>query len=467
MRRRLALVTATAVLPLLAAAGFADTVLAPADRNGLSLTLTQDDTALVRDRRTAALERGVQLVVVDGVARQARDGSAMLSGGGVVVQEQGFQLAGIDADGLLAASVGQEVTLVWRDGTGAEREERARVIAAGSPPVFQAGGRLVSGNPARVVYDALPAELRALPAFRATVAVDQGGKRELELSYLTGGLSWQADYVAELNPAEDRLALSAWATLTNTAGADFPNARVQVAAGEVNRVADPPVPVRGLRAEKTLMAAAAMEPPQAMREAVAGTHLYTLPQPVSLKDGERRQVPLMAPQQLAVERQLVLDPLPLHAWRDRLPDPPAQHPQAMLKLKTAGAEPLPAGTIRVFQRGRDGGAIFVGEDRLAATPAGASARVSLGRAFDVTARRSQTDFNRVAADITEAAWQVRLANGGDNPAKVTVRESFGGDWLVLEEGVKHTKENAFTAAWTVTVPARGETVLSYRARVKN
>lgn len=465
MRRRLALFASLAAIPLLGAAGFADTVLGPAERTGLALTLTQDDTALVRDRRSATLDRGPQMLVMEGVARQARDATAMLSGGGVTVQEQGFHLGGIDADTLLAAAVGQEVTVVWRDANGAEREERAKVIAAGPSPVFQVGGKVVAGAPVRILYDSLPPEMRSLPAYRASVVAEQGGKRELELAYLTGGLSWQADYVAELAPTEDKLALSAWATLTNASGADFANARVQVMAGELNTVADEPMPMRAPRAEKVLMAAAMKAKPNTP-EPVGGYHLYTLAQPVSLKDGERRQVALMAPQVVAVERQLILDPMPAPLWRDRAADQPAQHPLAVLKLKNGGAEPLPAGTVRVFQRARDGGATFVGEDRLGATPAGASARITLGRAFDVTARRSQSDFTRVSADISEAAWQVKLANAGDNPAKVTVRESFGGEWLVLEESAKHAKESAFAAAWTVTVPARGETVLTYRARVK-
>ncbi|MBC7908811.1 MAG: DUF4139 domain-containing protein [Rhodospirillaceae bacterium] len=459
MRRRLAFATAAALLPLLAAAGLADTVLLPSERAGLALTITQEDTALVRDRRTASLEKGAQALVVEGVARQARDATAMLSAPGVSVTEQGFDLAGLDADRLLTASLNRDVTVVWRDASGAEREERAKIVATGPQPVFQVGGKLVAGTPVRILYDALPPDIRTAPAFHASVTADTAGKREMELAYLTGGLNWQADYVAELSATDDKLALSAWATLTNASGTDFPQAKIQIMAGDINRVADQPRP---MRAEKMLMAAAG--PP--VREALGGYHLYALAQPVSLKDGERKQVALLPPATIAAERTLILDPLPPHAWRDRQPDQPPQNPMAVLRLKNSTGEPLPAGIVRVFQRTKDGGATFLGEDQLSPTPAGNHARLSLGRAFDVTARRTQTDFTRVSAEVTEAAWEVKLANAGERPAKVLVRESFGGDWLVVEESAKHNKENAFTAAWTVTVPAKGEAVLKYRARVK-
>lgn len=461
MRRRLAFATAAALLPLLAAAGFADTVLSPGERAGLALTITQDDTALVRDRRTASLEKGAQAMVVEGVARQARETSAMLSGTGITVTEQSFELAGLDADRLLTASLNREVTVVWRDGTGAEREERAKIVATGPQPVFQVAGKLVAGTPVRILYDALPPDIRTAPAFRANITADAAGKREVELAYLTGGLSWQADYVAELSATEDKLALSAWATLTNASGTDYPQAKIQIMAGDINRVADQPKP---LRMEKALMAAAGPMAPS--REAMGGYHLYTLAQPVSLKEGERKQVAFMAPANLAAERALVLDPMPPHAWRDRLSDPAPQNPVAVLKLKNATGEPLPAGIVRVFQRAKDGGATFLGEDQLAPTPTGGQARLNLGRAFDVTARRTQTDFVRVSADVTEAAWEVKFANGGERPAKVLTREAFGGDWLVVDENAKHDKDSAFTAAWTVTVPAKGEAVLKYRVRVK-
>jgi hypothetical protein len=461
MRRRLALVTACALIPLLAASGIADTVATPNDRSGLAVTVSQDNAALVRDRRAVTLDKGAQVLVVEAIARATLGHTAMLSGPGIIVREQAFAMGGLDGGQLLKAAIGHEVTLVWRDAAGAEREERAKVLAAEGGPVFQIAGKVVAGEPARIVYDALPPGLRAAPAYQAVVVAEAAGRREIELAYLTAGLSWSADYVAELSVAEDKLSLSAWAGLVNDSGADLPLARVQVMAGSPNRVADQP-PSRA-RAEKALMAAAMAEP---TREALGPYHLYTLPQPVSLKDGERRQVALLPPAQLAVERRLVLDPVPTHAWRDRWADTPPQHPLAQLVFRNSLGQPLPAGVARVFQRDKDGGAVFLGEDRLPAIPAGETARLTLGQAFDVTARRVQTDFTRISAEVTEAAWEVRLANAGAAAAKVSVREQFGGDWLVVDESAKHVKDNAFAASWTVTVPAKGELVLKYRARVK-
>lgn len=461
MRRRLALVTACALIPLLAASGIADTVATPADRAGLAVTITQDNAALVRDRRAVTLDKGVQVLVVEGVARAALGQTAMLSGPGIAVREQAFAARGLDGAQLLKAAIGQEVTVVWRDATGAEREERAKVLAAENGPVFQIAGKVVAGEPARILYDSMPPGLRAAPAYQAVLTVDAAGRRDIELAYITAGLSWSADYVAELSATDDKLSLSAWASLINDSGADLPQARVQVMAGSPNRVPEQAPP--RARAEKALMAAAMAEP---ARETLGPYHLYTLAQPVSLMDGERRQVALLPAAQLAVERRLVLDPAPPHAWRDRWNEAIPLHPTAQLTFKNSLGQPLPAGVARVFQRDKDGGAVFLGEDRLPAIPAGETARITLGQAFDLTARRIQTDFTRISAEVTEAAWEIRLANAGGAAAKVNVREQFGGDWLVVEESAKHAKDSAFAASWTVTVPAKGDLVLKYRARVK-
>lgn len=455
MTRPLSVLAILALLPL---AAHAETVSSPADRSGLALTITQDELGIVRDRRAVTLAKGASSVVIEGVAATAQGGGARLSSPGLQVREQGFDLAGIDAGRLLARSVGREVSVVWPD---APAEQRARVLSASPVPVFLIDGKVVAGNPERVLFESLPPGMRAQPAYVARVVAETAGKREVELSYPAAGLSWRADYAAELDG--DKLSLAAWASLANASGLDIADARVQVVAGSLNRVPQPPRMLKSARMEM-MAAGAPME--DAGREAAGPYHVYTLADPVTLADGAERQVALMAPASVAVERVLTLDPMPVHAWRDRWVEPDTRHPTRQLRFKNTLGKPLPAGIVRVTERTKDGAALLVGEDRLAATPDGAAARITLGEEFDVTTQRVQTDFQRVAQDVTEAAWEVRLSNGGDKPARVAVREAFAGDWLVVEESEKHAKDGAFSAVWNVQVPAKGQMVLKYRVRVK-
>ncbi|MGE5546676.1 MAG: DUF4139 domain-containing protein [Solirubrobacterales bacterium] len=449
-------ISALAACALIPLALYAETVSGPGDRTGLTVTVTQDDVGLISDRRSLTLDKGSSLVAIEGVAREVRPGSARLTAPGVAVREQGLELGGIEASLLLAKSVGREVTVVWRDSAGGEREERVTVLSAGPVPVFRAGGKVVAGTPVRVLYDALPPGLRPLPAYTASVSSDTAGKREAELTYAAAGLSWQADYTADL--VDDKLMLSAWATVTNASGLDLPEAKLQVLAGAPAQAAKRPRPVMMARAEATM---AAPEPMAPERQAAGPHHLYAIGQTVTLRDGESRQVALLPPAALAVERVLTLDPMPPQAWRGQWREPEARHPMMALRFKNTLGQPLPAGIVRIGQKG-----VPLGEDHLAAVPDGGQGRIAVGEMFDVTARRQQTDFQRVAPDVTEAAWEVRLANGGDRSARVVVREAFAGDWLVVDESEKHVKDGAFSAAWTITVPAKGEAVLKYRARVK-
>jgi hypothetical protein len=459
---------APALLILLAVAGPAaagDIVATVADRDGLALTIYQDEVAVVRDRRWLTLDKGASALVMEGVARAARPGTATLKGAGLTVAESGLDLDTLTAESLLAAQVGHEATVVWRDPGGAERSERAKILAASGVPVFEIDGKVVAGQPERILYDGLPPNLRPTPAFRAALSAEAGGRHLVELAYMTGGLTWTAENNAELEG--DHLALSVSANITNSSGTDFTDASVRLVAGSINQAPAPSfAQARPLRA----MAVGSALPDAAPHEPAGPYHVFTVGRKLSLRDGDHRQVPLMAAASVPVERELVLDPLPPRAFRDRSIEANSQHPALVLKFINDShhglGKPLPAGVVRVAERGSDGQITFLGEDLLPAIPEGAAARITVGRAFDVTARRVQTDFQRVSAEVTEAAWEVRLANAGAHPATVVVRESFSGDWLVIDESRTHAKENAVTARWSLPLAAKGEAVLRYRVRVK-
>ncbi|ARJ64967.1 DUF4139 domain-containing protein [Magnetospirillum sp. ME-1] len=456
MPRRLVLLIMLA-MPAVAAAG---EISIPADtRTALSLTLHQDGPALVRDRRPATLDRGAASLVLDGIPRTIRPGSAALEGPGLNVAERWIDAGLLSADRQLAAHLGRTVSVVWDAGGSAQK---AKVLASEGTPLFEADGKVVAGQPLRIIYDSLAPGLAPRPSFRAQVESESAGRRELDLSYAADGLAWTSLASGELKG--DTLALTIWADVSNASGADFTDATLRLVAGATQA---------GGGAQKMMMAPrAAMADSVAMpqREAVGLHHVYTLPRPVTLRDGESRQVPLMPPAQVPVSRELVIDPQGPHLFLSRVQESRLLHPVLRLAFantaKAGLGRPLPAGPIRVIMRGPGGEPVLLGEDHLPSLPEGAEARLTLGQSFDVTARRVQTDFQKVSAEVSESAWEMRLANGGEQPAVVTVREAFRADWLVLEESVAHVKEGAGQVRWTVPVPAKGETVLRYRVRMK-
>lgn len=133
--------------------------------------------------------------------------------------------------------------------------------------------------------------------------------------------------------------------------------------------------------------------------------------------------------------------------------------------------PLPKGVIQVYKKDAQGNAQFVGEDQINHTPKNESVRLKLGEAFDVTADKKQTDFQKLtgtgrSGNIFESAYEIVLKNAKTEAVTVVVREPMPGDWTMISESQPHTKATSGIAEWKVTVPADGKATLTYRVRVK-
>ena len=67
----------------------------------------------------------------------------------------------------------------------------------------------------------------------------QAGEQQIELTYLTSGMNWAADYNLLLATDNQSLDLNGWVTLNNTSGAAYTDAQVKLVAGDVNRLPQP------------------------------------------------------------------------------------------------------------------------------------------------------------------------------------------------------------------------------------
>jgi hypothetical protein len=277
--------------------------------------------------------------------------------------------------------------------------------------------------------------------------------------------------VANLGPQEKTLDLAGWVTLTNQSGAAYPAATLQLVAGDVHRIE----PRARMLAAAPMMNKTMAEASQMKEEGLFEYHLYTLDRPTTLKENQTKQVALLTAHNVPIRKEFVLQG-DTYYYRDRYGDLGDKLKVGVFVTFDNAAEaglglPLPKGVVRVYQRDGAGRPQFVGEDAIDHTPRNEKLRLRLGDAFDVTARRRQTDFKSLGAQgqyrfTMETAFQIDLKNAKPEPVTVAVLEPLQGDWEITQNSLPFTKENAGTARFMVTVPAQGAAVLTYRARLR-
>jgi hypothetical protein len=448
-----------------------------ADQREVAVTIYNDNLALVKDQRRVQIKPGGGALAFRDVSARMRPETALLRSvsvpGALRVIEQNFDFDLLTPQKMLEKYVGQIVNVVrTHPTTGVETTEAATVLSANNGVVLQIGQRIETGIPGRLVFGSVPPNLRDRPTLVMTLDNTASAAQDIELSYLTGGLAWKADYVVELSAADDSLDMSGWVTLTNTSGASYRNARVQLVAGDVNQVA-PEVAQRG----RPVMMASAMAKvaSDVAQESLFEYHLYTLARPTTIAENQTKQVALLSASGVPVRKELLLRGNDYY-YQSSVGDLGQKLKVAVFvefdnKESARLGLPLPKGVIRVYKKDSAGNAQFIGEDRIDHTPQGETVRLKLGDAFDVTADKKQTDFKKIGISgkynaAFESAYELVLKNAKKEPVVVTVNEPMPGDWQIVSASHAHIKGASNTAVWKIAVPAEGQTVLTYRAQVR-
>jgi len=472
--RRIALLTLLAAIstPTFAVDGLMELRSTLSDQEKMAVTIYNGDLALIKDVRKVQLKKGFNAIALRDVSAKIRPETALLRSinapSSLSLLEQNFDYDLLSPAKMLEKYVGKQVTIIKTNpATGKETPEKATVLSANKGVVLKIGNRIETGLPGRIVYEDVPENLRDRPTL-ITQVNNKGVKNQtIELSYLTGGLSWKADYVAELSKQDNRLDLSGWVTLNNNSGATYQNAKLQLVAGDVNRVQRRTRPMaKNMRADVMMAEAAA---PMA-EESLLEYHLYTLDRPTTIAENQNKQVALLSASNIPVRKSLLLRGADYY-YR-------SQYGQIGSKMKvdvfvefdnkTASklGMPLPKGIMRVYKNDSQGNAQFIGEDAIDHTPKNETVRLKLGSAFDVTANKKQTDFKKASKREYRTAFEITLKNAKKEAVEVIVQEPIGGDWKILSESAPHKKVNSHLAQWKIKVPAEGKTTLTYRAIVK-
>jgi hypothetical protein len=458
----------TSVLGLAATAAFFAGGGQAAEPGKLSLTVYNSDLALVQDIRDLSIGAGRQRLEFKDVSARIRPETVSLVAADVSIVEQNFDYDLLTPEKLMEKAIGKQVQIVRiNPGNGAQVTETATVLSVNGGVVLKIGDRIEvlrqDDVPTRVIFDGIPQNLRAKPTLSVTVDSGKAGARPATLSYLTNGLSWKADYVAMFDEGPGKLDLQGWVTLTNTSGVDYPDAAVQLVAGDVNLANnDQEFFQRRQIARNSSVRRGGVGggPTESGPTSVADYYLYPLPGHTTVAQNQTKQVSFLDAKGAAARKAYEYRAY----WFETLQTPAnADVAVQFSNASRAGlGHQLPAGIVRVYVRDQAGEPKFVGENRIDHTPQGSDISVKIGEAFDVTVQ--PTVVAQEGAGKTRSRYRMSylVRNAKAQPVTVTIRQ--GGLWRegkVIDESLKSRRPDAYNLAWDVPVPANGETTLTF------
>jgi hypothetical protein len=447
------------------------------DRQSVNITVYNSNLGLVRETRRLTLPNGQIALRFADVTAQIRPETVHLasltSPASLRILEQNYQYDLLNPAKLLDKFVGKEITLVLRryqNNTESFEPVQATLMSNNGGQVWRIKGQIVinPSNIAEMRFPDLPKNLVATPTLVWDLENGETGLQSIEASYLTGGMNWRADYVLLVNADDTKGDLQGWVTLTNASGATFEDARLQLVAGDVNRVSElRNFAVAGAMARKTMSDEA-----QFQEQGFFEYHMYTLQRPATIRDNETKQVSLLEAASFDVKKEFVLNGQRYYYTGYNNPGAPIKEKVGVyVQFRNSQSNklgmPLPAGTIRLYKKDDKGNQQFIGEDKIDHTPKDEDVRVKVGDAFDIVAERKQTDYKVVVTGhMYEYAYEIKIRNHKDGPVTVVVNEPIGGDWEMVSSTFKAEKTAAFAAQFQVPVAKDGEATLAYRVRVK-
>ena len=473
----------------------------PADNTGTALTIYNQNFFVAREHVPLDLKPGVNEARYVGVAAHLEPDSVILrdpSGRALQILEQNYRNDPVSPEMLLSFYEGKTIDfVVGRNADGSDVKLKGKVIRSGfvpmhyingypqqtsTQPIVEVDGVLRFGLPGQPIFPALSADSILKPTLNWLLQTNDPGKFEAEISYVSGGMTWQSDYnlVIQDDPTRkttNLVDMIGWITMHNESGKSFENARIKLLAGDVNKIQAPAVAGRMYAAEAKAMDMAAMAP--AVREkSFDEFHLYTLQRPTTLRDEETKQVEFVSASGIRAQKLFIYDGAETGQYgyynfeqiRNDANYGTASNPKVwvMEEFKNSDTNhlgiPLPKGKLRFYRRDTDGHLEFIGENTIDHTPKDETLRVYTGNAFDVVGERKRTNY-RVDSNQRwmEETFEIRIRNHKKEAVEVRAVEHLyrWTNWKVAESSANFSKKDSQTIEFPVTVAPNGEQVVAY------
>ena len=472
------------------------------------LTVYNQNFAVVKERRTLTLARGESEIRVSDITAHLEPDSVVLRDldrpDSIRILEQNYESDPLSEGLLLRKSEGKVLDFEVVSQTGEKRIVKGRVLRSGyvphtsalqrygqqysynqmiysnpqggGQPIVEVDGKIQFGLPGKPIFDSLDPRAFLKPTLLWKLWCGDPGRHDVEFSYLTGGMRWEANYNAVAPEKGDTFDIIGWVTLENMSGRDFEQAKVKLMAGDVARFTGA---AGNAKAYAQVEERSAAGGPSVTERAFEEYHLYTLERPATVLDREIKQVEFVRAANVPAERVYVYDGHRVEpqyrGWdpysiRTRPEYGTASNPKVWVMLEFRNSEtsrlgmPLPKGKVKVYRRDVDGRNEFIGEDGIDHTPKDEVVRLYTGNAFDLVGERRQTDFKLdTARNWADESFEIKVRNHKKEAVKVRVVEHMYRwlQWAITSATAEHVKKDARTIEFRPTIAPNGEAVIRY------
>ena len=467
-----------------------------------ALTIYNQNFFVAREHLPLDLTAGVNHIEFNGMTSHLEPDSVILrdlTGRPIQILEQSYRNDPVSQELLLSFYEGKTIDFaVGRNADGSDVRIQGKIIRSGfvpityvngypqqvgsTQPIIEINGILRFGLPGEPRFPALSADSILKPTLSWQLATTQAGRTEAEISYVSGGMTWQSDYNLVVsdgakNSGTNVLDLVGWITMQNHSGKTFENARIKLMAGDVSKLQPPMSMAKAVYAMETRAMNDAAAP--VVREKTFDEfHLYTLERAATLRDNETKQVEFVRATGIQSQRLYVYDGAQMDQYAYYNPDQVRNDPGygtasnkkiwVMQELKNSESNhlgiALPKGRLRFYRRDTDGTLQFIGENTIDHTPKDEMIRVYTGNAFDIVGERKRTNYKvDSSGHWMDETFEIRVRNHKKEAANVRVVEHLyrWTNWKLAEQSQDYKKRDAQTIEFPVTVAPSGEQVVTY------
>lgn len=421
------------------------------------ITIYNDDLSLVRSKFELELDAGRREYNYSDITSRINPASVIVTGGGIRVAEQNYEYDLAGRSQILAKYLDREVSIIMKDQS--HLQGTLKFNDGTSLGIIETGtGKLLVISQEQMQWiqlAELPANFYTKPTLHWSLIAPKKGKFPVQMTYLSGGFSWDVTYNAVWD--EKNLLLNSWVTINNTSGKAFENTNLKLIAGDINRVYDEYYskgadPTLGRMEMMTNEAAPSFE-----EKAFHDFHMYTLDQKVSFANNQTKQLELYAPQTIKARTEYEY---PVYG----------NAVKSMIKFtntaENGAGKPMPKGTIKVYKQDSDTNLEFIGEDRIAHTSKNEEVAINTGKAFDLVASTLVGKTTQVSTRITDKVLQITLRNNSASKKTINVIYTLSSNARILEADRKYTIDNNNKLTFPVEIDPDKEVIFIFKERIE-